>query len=78
MHISQMGASRKDVLEATNNLTKALQRTINLSAIVGTIVSFVIAIAGIAVEFLLVADFGYVLIAIGVLGIATGLTLWRS
>jgi hypothetical protein len=73
-----MGASRKDVLEATNNLTNALQRTINLSAIVGTVVSSVITIAGIAVELLLVADFGYVLIAIGILGIAIGFTLWRS
>jgi hypothetical protein len=68
------GASKEDVEEIAIKVEKKLIRVGVASTILGT----VYFLAGTAIEILVKADFGYIIIAIGILGIGVGLTLWKS
>ena len=72
------GASRAEVARVGSDIVLAIGKKISRAGLVGFIVSLVIGIAGTVVELLLKADFGYVLIAMGILGTSIGITLWRT
>lgn len=68
------GASRKDVEEVVEKIEKKLTR----SGWVSTILGIGFTLAGTGIEYFIKADYGFVFIALGVLGIGIGLTLWKG
>lgn len=74
VEFGSMGATRKDVEEVVAKIGRKLART----GIVSTILGIAISIGGIAIELLIKAEYGFVLMAIGALGIGTGLALLKD
>jgi hypothetical protein len=68
------GASRRDVEEVVAKLDKKLTR----SGRVTTMISIGFTFVGAGIEVFIKADYGFIFIALGVLGIGIGLTLWRG
>ena len=65
------GATKEDVRRIANELEHRLE----LSGLITFVLGFLVTIWGILVEFLVKADFGYVLIAVGVLALVQGIII---
>jgi hypothetical protein len=72
-YLSSSGASRKDMEEVVEKIEKKLIRSGRASTILGIIFS----LTGMSVEYFVKADYGFILIAMGILGIVVGFTLWK-
>ncbi|MEA2074296.1 MAG: hypothetical protein U9O85_00940 [Euryarchaeota archaeon] len=67
------GTSREDMEEVVEKIEKKLIR----SGIASTILGIIFSLTGMSVEYFVKADYGFILIAMGILGIVVGFTLWK-